>query len=229
MQARCGRLGAMSTRARTRLIQSNRELRALASTVRLALVERLDLDGPASVRELAAGLGRTPSSLYHHVAVLERAGLLVERERRRVARREEAVYALAANRLRLARRGVLPAGRAALAQIGAALLRHTGRAYVRSLEDAATALDGPRREAVLRLLTLRLPVARLREFNGDLDAFIERWSKEPPTAEARGYRLALVLTPAEPRAGARSRQSTRSSRDGRQGRAGRAAGRAPKI
>jgi len=72
--------------------------RILASPLRAEIIGHLQTDGPQSIRELAARLARPASGLYHHVRLLERSGILVERERRKSGRREEVVYALTAPR-----------------------------------------------------------------------------------------------------------------------------------
>lgn len=186
----------MSSRSQTRLLRTDRELGALGSVLRLELIERLDLLGPASVRELAEHLERSPSSLYHHVAILERAGLVAVRERRQVGKRLEAVYELVADRLRLVRRSAGPGSRSALANIGKALLRHAGRTYARSVTDPGTALEGAGRSALLRLLSLRLDDRGLQALNRDIDELVSKWSEQAPARGRSGYRLVLVLAPA---------------------------------
>src|SRR5215207_4760376 len=78
---------------------SARRLAALTSPVRIELIGALQTHGPASVRELAERMGRPAAGLYHHVRTLERAGVLAEAERRKLGRREEAVYTLTARRV----------------------------------------------------------------------------------------------------------------------------------
>ena len=63
---------------RKHVIRTPRELEALRSTVRQGLIAVLEREGPLTVREMAAHLERTPESLYHHVRVLEEAGLLLD-------------------------------------------------------------------------------------------------------------------------------------------------------
>src|SRR5437764_897549 len=51
------------------------ELRALAHPLRLRLLE-LFAEAPRTTKQVADLLGEPPTRLYHHVAALERAGLL---------------------------------------------------------------------------------------------------------------------------------------------------------
>src|SRR6476469_4069906 len=57
------------------------ELRALAHPLRLRIME-LFAEGPKTTKRVAELLGQPPTRLYHHVAALERAGLLVLKETR---------------------------------------------------------------------------------------------------------------------------------------------------
>ena len=58
-----------------------RRLSALASPVRIELVGVLQTRGPSSIREMALALDRPADGLYHHVRILLKAGLLVEKDR----------------------------------------------------------------------------------------------------------------------------------------------------
>src|SRR3954468_24369892 len=57
------------------------ELRALAHPLRLRILE-LFAEAPRTTKQVAEMLGQPPTRLYHHVAALERAGLLVLKETR---------------------------------------------------------------------------------------------------------------------------------------------------
>src|SRR4051812_45236132 len=57
------------------------DLRALAHPLRLRMME-LFSERPRTTKQVAELLGQPPTRLYHHVAALERAGLLVLKETR---------------------------------------------------------------------------------------------------------------------------------------------------
>src|SRR2546423_14481782 len=57
------------------------DLRALAHPLRLRMME-LFAESPRTTKQVAVILGQPPTKLYHHVAALERAGLLVLKETR---------------------------------------------------------------------------------------------------------------------------------------------------
>src|SRR5215470_15863362 len=58
------------------------ELRALAHPLRLRILE-LFAEAPRTTKQVADLLGEPPTRLYHHVAALERAGLLKLKETRK--------------------------------------------------------------------------------------------------------------------------------------------------
>ena len=62
----------------TLVIESPRQIRALASAVRQDVVDALEANGPCTVREVAELLGRRPDALYYHIRALLDVGLLVE-------------------------------------------------------------------------------------------------------------------------------------------------------
>ena len=58
------------------------DLRALAHPLRLRMME-LFAEAPKTTKQVADILGQPPTRLYHHVAALERSGLLVLKEKRK--------------------------------------------------------------------------------------------------------------------------------------------------
>src|ERR1043165_3084993 len=92
------------TRARSRrtagapvLKRSVADLRALAHPLRLRMME-LFAESPKTTKQVAELLGQPPTRLYHHVAALERAGLLVLEETRQNRGAVEKYYAGVAQR-----------------------------------------------------------------------------------------------------------------------------------
>lgn len=71
---------------------------ALTSPVRLELLEHLGAIGPASVRDLAARMSRSPHSLHYHVRIMEEAGLLRRTGTVKSGPRDEALFDVVANR-----------------------------------------------------------------------------------------------------------------------------------
>ena len=60
------------------VIRDPRALRALAHPVRLEILERLGLDGPATATVIGAAVGISPSAASYHLRALARFGLVVD-------------------------------------------------------------------------------------------------------------------------------------------------------
>src|SRR3954465_12508415 len=80
------------------LAPSIAEMRALAHPLRLRILE-LFADAPRTTKQVADLLGQPPTRLYHHVAALERAGLLQLRETRKNRGTTEKWYGTPAKQL----------------------------------------------------------------------------------------------------------------------------------
>src|SRR5437899_3090059 len=74
------------------------DLRALAHPLRLRIME-LFAESPKTTKQVAELLGEPPTRLYHHVAALERAGLVVLKETRQNRGAIEKWYASVAPQL----------------------------------------------------------------------------------------------------------------------------------
>jgi DNA-binding transcriptional ArsR family regulator len=81
-----------------KVLRRPKELDALSSPIRARLIQCLELFGPSTILQLAERMDRKPSALYHHLARLVDAGLVLSAGMRPSARRPSAVYRLAARR-----------------------------------------------------------------------------------------------------------------------------------
>lgn len=76
-------------------VQLDSKAAALRSLVRLEILADLQLNGPRSVREIAESLETPADGLYHHMNILEAAGLVSIASTRKVGRHIESVYSAA--------------------------------------------------------------------------------------------------------------------------------------
>ena len=111
-------------------------LKALASPARIEVVEVMQISGPATVAEISTQLGRAADSLYHHLRQLEKAGIVERQGTRLSGGRSGAVYALCDRAVTADSSQESPAEeRAAMADLGAAILRLTERDMRTALTD----------------------------------------------------------------------------------------------
>jgi DNA-binding transcriptional ArsR family regulator len=175
------------------VVRDLRQVRALSSPVRGQILNALADLGPRTVKELAAELGRLPSSLYYHVRLLEQVGLLVEVERRRAGPREEVVYGPVAERVRLDTQRRTKAWRRALAKSTAGALELAKRQFEAALEDPSQ-----ERRSFVQQRVLRLDARGLKRVVDLLSELPERTADEQADA-GRCFTLTVALTPARPR------------------------------
>jgi DNA-binding transcriptional ArsR family regulator len=69
------------------VIRELRQIRALGSPARQAIVDALETTGPCSAFELGEVLGRTSDRLYYHLQILKKAGVVRSRRERNGAGR----------------------------------------------------------------------------------------------------------------------------------------------
>ncbi|MFT4709461.1 MAG: DNA-binding transcriptional ArsR family regulator [Planctomycetota bacterium] len=111
-------------------------LKALASPARIEVVEVMQISGPATVAEISTQLGRAADSLYHHLRQLEKAGIVERQGKRQSGGRSGAVYALCEREVSADSSHESPVEeRAAMADLGAAILRLTERDMRTALTD----------------------------------------------------------------------------------------------
>ncbi|HTK32202.1 MAG TPA: winged helix-turn-helix domain-containing protein [Candidatus Saccharimonadaceae bacterium] len=202
-----------STRRATTLTQ----VRALAHPLRLRLIE-LFASGPLTAKQAAQKLGQPPTRLYHHVATLERAGLLRLARTRAVRGATEKYFVLAREPLRSLGRDGTDAMRQATsrdrAAISVTLFDRARGELMRALSTGA--LDKKRPLMAVRALARTTP-SGARRLHRDLAAVIQRLQRgkkkgapghsegagEPESGSARSrgkrqrYSLTIALIPIE--------------------------------
>ncbi|HVT43407.1 MAG TPA: helix-turn-helix domain-containing protein [Thermoanaerobaculia bacterium] len=170
--------------------------RAMASPHRLELITALGDAGSASIAELALVLGRTPHSLYYHIKLLEEAGIVVPAEKRRRGRRDEQVWALAAEKILLS---VSPGGSGFHAERSKAIesmLRLTARELQTAIERSSTTRESEHREIIGMRMKGRVDEATLRQINrliDRLEALMRKSNREEK--DDRLFALTIVLNP----------------------------------
>jgi DNA-binding transcriptional ArsR family regulator len=192
-------------RARPVAVESPAQLRVLASPVRLEILEWVGAGADCGVAELARRMGRKPSSLYHHVHLLVRAGFLAERGRRRSGAREEVLYGLVDDRVEVA--GALRSRHAtqALARMSAALLRRAQR-EVRAALGRPGALEKRRGHALLASrMTARLTPAALERVTALVLELQAVFRAQRKSTEGRLFALSAVLAPLTDRSSSKAR------------------------
>jgi predicted transcriptional regulator len=119
------------------------QIRTVMHPSRMEILERLDSEGPDSISGLAAKLDRPANALTYHVRLLEKAGAIVARGRRRAGRRHETVYGVAAGRIAVGVDPRSPAALRAASQSSTALCRRVDREIRRAVVEGLATSGAP--------------------------------------------------------------------------------------
>lgn len=145
------------------LKKSVADLRALAHPLRLRMME-LFAESPKTTKQVAALLGQPPTRLYHHVAALERAGLLVLRETRQNRGAVEKWYGAVAQQLAAAhpRHATSRQARATRRAVAATVLEQAKLEIMTAAADSEPALLA---RIVVSAPPAMIPVVRRRLYD----------------------------------------------------------------
>lgn len=170
------------------------QVRALSHPLRLRLLELFAQD-PRTAKQAAEVLGEPPTRLYHHVAALERAGLIRLKETRQNRGTTEKYYEVV--------RPLGPYGketigdksaRRDLASMGLVVFDHSRNELVKALASD----DAPENLIAIRGI-FRLTPKEARELGKELVGLLKRLRtrERPPRAKTRRYAVTIALVPTE--------------------------------
>ena len=179
---------------RTLEIRTPSQWEAITSPLRAELIELLGARDPASVGELAEALGRPADRLYHHVHLLEEAGLIEVAGHRPTQRRPEALYRLVANDFRLGDPdGPLPADE--LKRLQRTHGRRAERVFAEAVDAQAFRWGEEPRRAHMRSDTAHLSKDDLAAVQEHLAAVREIFARARPSTEGDLVSLTVTMAP----------------------------------
>ena len=172
-------------------LTSLRQVRALAHPLRLRAFECL-IDVPRTGKQLATMLRKQPTHLYHHLRVLEQAGLIRQVATRKKRGTTERYFQAVSERVVFDQRlfgGTAVAKHALIGQV----FRLTFDEFVEA--EAVAAKMSPKPSVLVKRLRIRSTAARV----GQLERRLERWlsdfeSASEPQAESE-FAVTVALYP----------------------------------
>jgi len=178
------------------ILRSRKQLATLKAAARQELLDVLSSMGKVPVAELAAALGKPADSLYYHLRILQKAGLVVEDGTHQEAGHSERLYRAVASDLRLAYTPGLKGNAEAVTPIVDSMLRLTSRDFKAAFENGTTVVEGPQRELWAARTTGWLTEQQVEELNRHLASMRQITVSSPPRdGGERLYALTMVLTP----------------------------------
>jgi len=119
------------------VLRELRQIRALSSPARQAIVDALETMGPCSAFELGQVLGRSSDRLYYHLQILRRAGLVRSQRERNRGGRLQARFDLPGRPTRLQYVPSDSKNVAAITKLVGATLRDAHRAFGKAMSQDA--------------------------------------------------------------------------------------------
>jgi hypothetical protein len=176
------------------LIQDVRKVKALASPVRAAIIDVLEVLGPATIAQVGESLGYPADGLYYHFTLLQRNELIVrgEPEEGTGAARFQLPGHPATLRYRLGDRQQ----ETATGKVVATMLRSAERGFRRAFAPRLATVEGPRRNLRAGRRTAWLTGPELQALNQHLERIHALFGKGVPRRKgARLHEFTYVLAP----------------------------------
>jgi len=201
----------MAKREPVYTIYGRKELRALASFARQEIIDVLAQMGTVSVPELAQALGRPADTLYYHLRILHKAGLVETVGSHIRDGRTEALYH--ARNLNIDYEASRRTNEKELTGMASSMLRLGIRDFKDAVRDKEIVVGGAQRELWSARKTGRLTEKDLARVNRLIQKLLA--SASPGSEKGQLYGVTVLLTPVNrlhrgPEAGMRRR--TRKAR-----------------
>ena len=171
-----------------------KQVRAVASPVRAAIIDALEVVGPATIARLANALGYPPDGLYYHLKVLERIGLVARTTPENVtgAARFDVPGRPATIRYRLEDRQQ----KHAMGKVVATMTRCAERSFRRAFAPGLAQAHGPCRNLSAGRRTAWLTDAELQVLNRYIERIHSLFGRgRPQRTGARLHEFTYVLAP----------------------------------
>lgn len=194
---------------KTATAETRAQRAALTSPIRLEILGLFTGTGPLSISDMAHRMGRPAGSLYHHVGLLERAGILRRAGTRPKGKRFETMFEPVAERFSFdAGEGDAEVDAQAVQAVRAGF-RMTLRDFEAALEDGANVQEGPDRNLLVARIHLAASPGLLAKLNAHFDALNEILAEESERKSEPGpgdqhLSLTLALLPLRDRGAKRN-------------------------
>ena len=172
------------------------QVQALASAMRMDMVDHLASAGPQSIKSLAADLGVKPSALYHHINKLLSVGLILEAGTQVENRKSEKLYRTPSPRMRLKRALDETALNTEVNKVADALARQANRDFHNGRGTKAARTDGPGRNLGFYRAMNRPSPENLEKINQKLDEIAELLWEDQDDGQPQ-ISLSWIMAPRE--------------------------------
>lgn len=193
---RAGNRHKPSEQAALYVVQIRKQTAALKAAARQELLDVLSSMGTVSIAELATALGKPADSLYYHVRILQKAGLVLEDGTRELAGRNERLYRAVASDIRLTYKPGPKGNAEAITPIIDSMQRLTTRDFKAAFTNPSTIVEGRQRQLWAARVTCWLTNQQVAELNQHIASLRQTTVSSPPRDEGEKlYALTIVLAP----------------------------------
>ena len=176
--------------------ESRAQRNALTSPIRLEILGLFMGTGPLSISDMARKMGRKAGSLYHHVGLLEQAGILRRAGTRPKGKRFETLFEPVAEKFTMeAGQGDVDADAQAVQAIKSAF-RMTLRDFEAALGNPESVQEGPDRNMLVTRIHMCASPGLLAKLNEHFDALNDILQAEAALqgdAKPEGQYISLTL------------------------------------
>jgi DNA-binding transcriptional ArsR family regulator len=175
-------------------IQDVKKVKALASPVRAAIIDVLEVLAPATIVQVAESLGYPPDGLYYHFTLLQRNGLVERADPQ--PETGAARFQLPGHPATLRYRLDDARQQAATTKVVGTMVRSAERSFRRAFAPGEATVEGPRRNLRAGRRTAWLTAAELHALNQYLERIHALFGRGVPRRPgARLHEFTYVLAP----------------------------------
>ncbi len=177
-------------------IAETEQVKALAAPTRQEILDTLESNGPATVATLGELLGRAPDSLYHHIRILLRAGLVRRVEPAPGTSPRGAVYDLPGYAMSIAYRLEDPAMTEAIGAVVRSMSRISYHDFARALARRDAVVEGAQRNLRSARKKAWLDASQIEAINRHFHAIFSIMSTwHQPGAETKLHAVTFMMSP----------------------------------
>ena len=190
------RASGLTRRHRPYVVRDQRQVRALASATRQAIVDIVAAIGPCPIRAVAARLGLPAGALYHHVRALRDVGLLTASATASARGRPGVLLDVPGRPLVIRYEPDQPGTKPAIRQVVALMTRAALRDFVHAYRPGVS-VSGDARSLWASRAEAWLTDAELRAVNRLLHRLVHQMQPgtRRPDANSHPHSLTFVLAP----------------------------------
>jgi len=179
------------------------QMRLLTSALRLEIIDTLLVNGPSSVADLARELARPADSLYYHVHKLLAGGLLSKEGSRKTSRRDEVLYRVDAERVRMRYDTKNEETKEIIKKATRSMLRTTNRDFDEGLDSDHAVTEGSGRNIWAGRFKAWLSEDDVCTVNNHLQQVVDILLASRREEEHNLHAVTLVITPLKERSARR--------------------------